>query len=333
MQLLDYIPRSELETRWARVRRHMECDALIVLQNVGIYYLTGTTQTGVLWFPREGEPVLAVRKSHERAKVESALKNIVPFKSYSELPSLVPNPGKTLGFELDVVPVSTYEQVVKHFKNFYARRWLACSAKGSRSEDSLRNRLHSTGRAAARPRFSGYPVTAPRRHGGNRPRGANRVCDAERRAPGADTCSALQYGDALWSCRRSETRRPIRTASTVRSVFAGSTRLCPQWAEESSFGAVSPLLSTSSGDVRGYIADGTRVYSLGPLPQELQGCSCVHSRTQCVDRGAAPARRNSRRNLYADSGTCRQESLWLAVHGRRRKPGEVCGAQRGAGTG
>ena len=63
MELLDYIPRSELEARWARVRRHMECDALIVLQNVGIFYLTGTTQTGVLWFPREGEPLLAVRKS------------------------------------------------------------------------------------------------------------------------------------------------------------------------------------------------------------------------------------------------------------------------------
>src|SRR5262245_57165922 len=116
MNLLDYVPRSELEIRWARVRRYMECDALIVLHNVGIFYLTGTTQAGVLWFPREGEPVLAVRKSYERAKAESPLSNIVPFRSYSELPSLVPNPGKTLGFELDVVPVATYEQVSKHFK-------------------------------------------------------------------------------------------------------------------------------------------------------------------------------------------------------------------------
>src|SRR5204863_7876234 len=61
--------------------------------------------------------LFAVRKSFERAKSESALKNIVPFRSYSELPSLIPTPGKTLGFELDVVPVSTYEQVAKHFKD------------------------------------------------------------------------------------------------------------------------------------------------------------------------------------------------------------------------
>src|SRR5262245_59855423 len=112
MNLLDYVHRSELESRWARVRRYMECDALIVLHNVGLFYLAGTTQTGVLWFPREGEPVLAVRKSYERAKAESPLNNIVPLRSYSELPSHLTNPGKTLGFELDVVPVSTYEQVV-----------------------------------------------------------------------------------------------------------------------------------------------------------------------------------------------------------------------------
>jgi Xaa-Pro aminopeptidase len=69
-QLLDYISRDELETRWIRVRREMDCDALIVVQNVDLYYLTGTTQNGVLWFPREGEPLLAVRKSYERAKTD-----------------------------------------------------------------------------------------------------------------------------------------------------------------------------------------------------------------------------------------------------------------------
>src|SRR5262245_31251382 len=108
MELIECLPRNELEQRWERVRRFMECDALIVLQNADQYYLTGTVQTGVLWFPREGEPILAVRKSYERAKMESAVRNIAPLRSYSELPSLFANAGKTLGLELDVVPVSTY---------------------------------------------------------------------------------------------------------------------------------------------------------------------------------------------------------------------------------
>src|SRR6185295_364450 len=96
-QLMEYVTREELERRWARVRRFMECDALIVLQNVDQFYLTGTFQNGVLWFPREGEPIFAVRKSFDRARTESPLKNVVPMQSYSELPSLIPNPGETLG--------------------------------------------------------------------------------------------------------------------------------------------------------------------------------------------------------------------------------------------
>src|SRR5688572_23221795 len=112
---MEYVPRDDLERRWTRVRRFMDCDALVVLQNADLFYLAGTVQTGVLWFPREGEPLLAIRKSYERAKIESAIKNIVRLKTYSELPTLIPNPGETVGFELDVVPVATYQQISKHF--------------------------------------------------------------------------------------------------------------------------------------------------------------------------------------------------------------------------
>src|SRR5215831_12506718 len=115
MEISEYVPREELERRWKRVRQFMDCDALVILQNVDQFYLTGTLQTGVLWFPREGEPLLAIRKSFERAKIESAVKNIVPLKSYSELPGLIPRPGETVSFETDILPVATYQQVTKNF--------------------------------------------------------------------------------------------------------------------------------------------------------------------------------------------------------------------------
>src|SRR5262249_45577913 len=117
MDVPEYVPREELERRWKKVRRFMDCDALLILQNVDQYYLTGTLQTGVLWFPRDGEPLLAVRKSYERAKTESAVRNLVPLKTYSELQGLIPYPGETVGFELDVVPYGTYQQVAKYFPN------------------------------------------------------------------------------------------------------------------------------------------------------------------------------------------------------------------------
>lgn len=112
----EYVERAELEQRWTKVRHLMECDALIVLQNVDQFYLTGTIQDGVLWFPIEGEPIFAVRKSLTRATVESPLHNIVPFQRYSELPSLIPIPGKVIGLELDVLPVSLHEQIKKNFQ-------------------------------------------------------------------------------------------------------------------------------------------------------------------------------------------------------------------------
>ncbi len=93
----------------------MNCDALVIVQSVDQYYLAGTVQNGLLWFPREGEPLLAVRKSYARAKTESAVKNVVPLKTYSELSALIPNPGDTIGFELDIMPVATYQQISKHF--------------------------------------------------------------------------------------------------------------------------------------------------------------------------------------------------------------------------
>src|SRR5438045_501593 len=116
LTVMDYVPREELERRWTRVRRFMDSDSLIVLQNADLYYLAGTVQTGLLWFPREGEPLLAIRKSYERAKTESAIKHIVPLKTYSEIPTLIPNPGAVVGFELDVLPVSTYQQISKYFQ-------------------------------------------------------------------------------------------------------------------------------------------------------------------------------------------------------------------------
>ena len=112
---MEYVPKDELERRWKRVRRFMDCDALIILQNVDHFYLTGTVQDGVLWFPREGEPVYAVRKSYERAMTESPLENIVQFRRYSELPGLLPSPGDVLGVELDVVPVAVHRQISKVF--------------------------------------------------------------------------------------------------------------------------------------------------------------------------------------------------------------------------
>ena len=269
MQLLDYIPRPELEARWARVRRYMECDALMVLHNVAIYYLTGSMQGGVLWFPREGEPVFAVRKSFERAKTESALTNIVPFKSYSELPSLVPNPGKTLGFELDVVPVSTYEQIAKHLKNstlvdasMAIRKArgvktpyeIDCIRQAARQLDDAFLDIPSQLREGMAEIELGARIEYVMRTAGHQ--GLTRV----RRFNMEMHYGAVSFGDTAAYPHSFDGPVGVRGLYTAVPAMGGRKQLRRG----------EPVIVDIVGGCAGYIADGTRVYSLGELSQELR---------------------------------------------------------------
>lgn len=93
-----HIPEQELVRRQDAVRRHLqavapEAGGILVFSRLNIYYLTGTFGQGVLWLPLTGEPVLMLRKGVNRARLESSLKHILPFKSYSELPVLSSDVG------------------------------------------------------------------------------------------------------------------------------------------------------------------------------------------------------------------------------------------------
>jgi Xaa-Pro dipeptidase len=110
-----YTPREEIENRLTRLRKGMKkegMEAFLVIQKMDCYYLSGTTQDGLLFVPLEGKPLLMVRRELERARVESPLEVVVRFKSTRELPSLIGDHWgslpQTLGLELDVLPVRDY---------------------------------------------------------------------------------------------------------------------------------------------------------------------------------------------------------------------------------
>jgi len=268
MELFDYVQRTELEKRWERVRRFMECDALVVLQNVDQCYLTGTVQTGVLWFPREGEPILAVRKSYERAKIESAVRNIAPLRSYSELPSLFPNPGKTLGLELDILPVATYQQIAKQFPNSKLIDGsmavkLARSVKTDYEVECIRQAARQLDRAfldipdQLREGMAEYELAARieyvMRMAGHQ--GLTRV----RRFNMEMYFGAVSFGDT--SAYPHSFDGPVGVRGLYPAVPASGSRKQLKRSE--------PIVVDIVGGYAGYIADGTRIYSLGPLSQQL----------------------------------------------------------------
>ena len=92
-------------------------DAVFILQNADLFYFTGAIQQGALYVPAEGEALYLVRKDFARARMESGLKEVVPFKSPRDLPGVLSDFGyalpKVVGMELDVVPVAVMDRFRK----------------------------------------------------------------------------------------------------------------------------------------------------------------------------------------------------------------------------
>jgi len=111
----QYTPDEEIKNRLARIRTRMEkehIEALLVVQKMNVYYLSGTTQDGFIFIPLEGPPLLMTKRELERAKVESPTKEIVGLKSSREIPLLIQAHYRklpvSLGLELDRLPVKDY---------------------------------------------------------------------------------------------------------------------------------------------------------------------------------------------------------------------------------
>jgi Xaa-Pro dipeptidase len=117
-------PATELEYRSKRLQELMAgegLDAVIIVQNADLFYFTGTTQSGCLYVPALGQPLYMVRKEFSRARMESGLKEIIPFGSMKDIPGILaqygcPGPAR-IGMELDVLPVNLFERYTKVYPN------------------------------------------------------------------------------------------------------------------------------------------------------------------------------------------------------------------------
>lgn len=113
-------PASELINRIEKLQKEMvihSLGAILMLQNADLFYFTGAIQQGALYVPAEGEALYLVRKDFARARMESGLKEVIPFKSPRDIPGILADFGyvlpETIGMELDVVPVAVMNRFHK----------------------------------------------------------------------------------------------------------------------------------------------------------------------------------------------------------------------------
>jgi Xaa-Pro dipeptidase len=118
------VPRFEIEARLRAFQSRLEdagLTAALIVEQTGLYYLAGTVQSAHLVVPAQGEPMLLVRRSLERARAESAVDRIEPLGSLRELPAQLASAGLdrgTLGLELDVLPASQYLDYRRRLEGF-----------------------------------------------------------------------------------------------------------------------------------------------------------------------------------------------------------------------
>ena len=117
-------PAAELEERIKKFQIHLNknnTDGALIIQNTDLFYFAGTIQQAHLYIPADGEPLLMVRKSYERALEESNIKRIIPFSSPKQIPGLLRENGYNipgvLGLETDVMPVNFYFTYRECFEN------------------------------------------------------------------------------------------------------------------------------------------------------------------------------------------------------------------------
>lgn len=112
---------KELENRKDRLISEInaiikEWDSAVIIGKVNQFYLTGTMQDGVVILKKNGDMLYFVRKSFERAKVESPLKNIYPYVSFRDVASVI---GDDIGITLieeETMPIAYLSRMQKYLK-------------------------------------------------------------------------------------------------------------------------------------------------------------------------------------------------------------------------
>ncbi|MFX0115578.1 MAG: aminopeptidase P family N-terminal domain-containing protein, partial [Candidatus Hodarchaeota archaeon] len=111
----DAILSKEYQNRILRLQQRLEgkeIDLALVMYRPELFYFAGSAFDNILAIPREGDPILLIRRPYERSKASTWVSNVVPLKGMRKLPSQLQESGissfSSIGLELDVLPAKLF---------------------------------------------------------------------------------------------------------------------------------------------------------------------------------------------------------------------------------
>jgi Xaa-Pro dipeptidase len=271
----QFTPADELEKRIGNFQRYLqsqEMDGALILQNTDLFYFAGTIQQAHLYIPAQGEPLLMARKDYQRARRESALKQVVPLESPRQMGELLADHGlpypKRLGMELDVLPANLYFQYCKWFDGVE----IIDVAHGIRLQRAVKSAYELNLMQAAAGLADQVAAHVPKLLAEGR---------TEIEVAGELEAFARSLGHQgivrmrLWGSELFYGHLMAGPAAAEPSYLAsptGGAALSPAVAQGPSFNPLrpgQPILVDYVFAHQGYLADHTRIFCLGELPADL----------------------------------------------------------------
>ncbi len=142
--MMDKVPLSELDNRMRNFKKIMntvnpDWEVAVIFSKINLYYFTGTMQDGILIIPREEEATFWVRRSFERALIESLHPKIKSMNSFRDATRSLNKLPDSVYLESEVVSLALYQRFLKHFpfKNFEPLDNILAMVRAVKSEYEL----------------------------------------------------------------------------------------------------------------------------------------------------------------------------------------------------
>lgn len=264
---------GDLEQRLERLQallRDRAISGAVLVQAADLFYFTGSVQDAHLVVPADGQPVLYVRRSLERASLESPLERIEPLRSLRDLPRALSAAGVQgrVGVEMDVLPAARFQAYAELLTGV---EFVDCSAliRGLRARKSSIE-LDLVERAAAQldAAFAAVPALLVE--------GISELelqAELERilRLGGHDGFvrarsfnQEMHYGFVLGG-----ESAAVTGGADAAVIGPGPNPAVGKGASRRAIRAGEAVLVDLVGSYGGYVADETRTFAIGALPVEL----------------------------------------------------------------
>jgi Xaa-Pro dipeptidase len=268
------VPAAEIQRRMTGFQEGLRqdgLDAAVVVESTGLYYLTGTVQDAHLIVPASGEPTYYVRRDLGRAREESPLGRVEPLRSLRDLPGAIREAAgdvRRVGFELDVLPAAGYLRYQRLLEGVELADCMPAMRRVRmvKSEWELDRIRTAAGQLAA-----AFAATPDLLEAGMTDRDLQIALEGVLRRAGHQGPVRMRglNGEVFFGAVLAGPDAAVPAASDTPLGGYGPSPAVGRGARAGRIGPGLAVTVDLVGAVDGYLADATRTFWLGELPEPL----------------------------------------------------------------